>query len=157
MLLTYDDYTGAGWQAPGDARPAVTAGPVPSAIGTGTATVVMAAPITLLPHPAAVLSSSPADLDYAPDLEMLAAPAPVRQYTVRVSVGVPSAAALGAAAVPSGMPAALTAVPSCVPSALSVLAAKIRAEASLPGEQVERLQAYFTAAPFSLRQGRRAG
>jgi transglutaminase-like putative cysteine protease len=149
VLLTYDDYTGAGWQAPGEARPAVEAGPVPSAIGTGTATVVIAAPITLLPHPAAVLRSSPADLDYAPDLELLAAAAPVRQYTVRVSVGVPSAAALGAAAVPSGMPVALTAVPSCVPPALSGLAAKVRTEASLPGEQVERLQAYFTAAPFA--------
>jgi transglutaminase-like putative cysteine protease len=149
VLLAYDDYTGAGWQAPGEARPAVAASAVPSAIGTGTATVVIAAPITLLPHPAAVLSSSPADLDYAPDLELLAAPAPVRQYTVRVSVGVPSAAAVGAAAVPSGMPAALTAVPSCVPPALSALAATIRTEASLPGEQVERLQAYFTAAPFA--------
>ena len=148
VLLSYDDYTGAGWQAPGEARPAVAAGAVPSAIGTGTATVVLAAPVTLLPHPAAVLSSSPADLDYAPDLELLAAPAPVRQYTVRVSVGVPSGAALGAAAVPSGMPAALTAVPSCVPSALSALASEVRAEARLPGEQVERLQAYFTAAPF---------
>ena len=117
VLLSYDDYTGAGWQAPGEARPAVAAGAVPSAIGTGTATVVLAAPVTLLPHPAAVLSSSPADLDYAPDLELLAAPAPVRQYTVRVSVGVPSGAALGAAAVPSGMPAALTAVHprACLP------------------------------------------
>jgi hypothetical protein len=148
VLLTYDDYTGAGWQAPGDARPAAAAGAVPSAIGTGTATVVMASAITLLPHPAAVLSSSPVDLDYAPDLELLAAPAPVRQYTVRVSVGVPSAAALGQAAVPSGVPAALTAVPSCAPSALNALASQVRAEASLPGEQVERLQAYFSAAPF---------
>jgi hypothetical protein len=148
VLLTYDTYDGAGWQAPGDARPAVTADPVPSAIGTGTASVVLASPVTLLPHPAALLGSSPADLEYAPGQEMLAAPTPVTRYTARVSVGVPSAAALRIAALPSGVPAALTAVPSCVSAALHTLAADVSAAASLPGEQIEQLQAYFTAAPF---------
>jgi Transglutaminase-like superfamily len=148
VLLTYDDYTGAGWQAPGDARPALTAGAVPSAIGTGTATVTAAVALTMLPHPAAVLGSSPGDLDYAPDLELLAAQAAVRQYTVLVSVGVPSATALGLAAVPGGAAPALTAVPSCVPAALRTLASDVGAAASLPGERVERLQAYFTSAPF---------
>jgi transglutaminase-like putative cysteine protease len=148
LLLTYDTYDGAGWEAPGDARPAVTAGPVPSAVGTGTATVTAAGAVTLLPHPANVLDSSPGDLDYAPDQEILAAPSPVRQYTVRVSVGVPSAAALSSAALPTGVPSTLTSVPSCVPSALKTLAKDVLAAASVPGEQVERLQAYFTSAPF---------
>jgi hypothetical protein len=148
VLLTYDDYDGAGWQAPGDARPAVTSGVAPDSIGTGVASVSAASPLTLLPHPPMVLSSSPADLAYAPDSELLAAPSAIRAYTVRVSVGRPSAAALRLAAVPSGVPATLTAVPSCVPPALRTLASQLSSVATLPGEQVERLQQYLSSGPF---------
>lgn len=148
LLLSYDSYDGAGWQAPGEARPAVTASPVPAAIGTGTAAVSTASPVTLLPHPSAVLGTSPGDLEYAPGAELLAASSPLHRYTMRVSVGLPSAAALASAALPSGGPATLTAVPPCTPAALRKLASGVSAAVSLPGEQVERLQAYFSSAPF---------
>ena len=148
VLLTYDDYDGAGWQAPGDARPAVTSGVAPDSIGAGVASVSAASPLTLLPHPPTVLSSSPADLAYAPDSELLAAPSAIQAYTVRVSVGQPSAAALRLAAVPSDVPATLTAVPACVPPALRTLAGQLSSAAALPGEQVERLQQYLSSRPF---------
>jgi hypothetical protein len=122
VLLTYDTYDGAGWQAPGDAKPAVTAGNAPDSVGDGTAAVVAASTLTLLPHPSSVLASSPADLEYAPDSELLAAPGPVRAYTVRVSVGIPSVTQLDGAALPTGVPPVLTSVPSCTPSALRKLA-----------------------------------
>jgi len=149
VLLTYGTYDGAGWQAPGDAKPAVTAAKAPDTVGDGTATVVAASPLTLLPHPAAVLASSPADLEYAPDSELLAAPGPVRAYTVRVSVGIPSVTQLDGAAVPAGVPAVLTSVPSCVPSALRMLAQEISAAATAPAQQLLRLQQYLSSAPFS--------
>jgi transglutaminase-like putative cysteine protease len=149
VLLTYDTYDGAGWAAPGDAKPAVTAGKAPDAIGTGTASVVAASPLTLLPHPASVLASSPADLEYAPDSELLAAPGPVRAYTVRVSVGIPSVTQLDGAALPTGVPPVLTSVPACVPSALRTLAQDIAAATTVPDEQLLRLQQYLSSAPFS--------
>jgi len=148
VLLTYDTYDGAGWTAPGDAKPAVTAGQAPDAIGTGTASVVAASPVTLLPHPASVLASSPADLEYAPDSELLAAPGPVRAYTVRVSVGVPSAAELDGAAVSAGVPPVLMSVPSCTPSALRKLAQDISAATTVPDQQLLRLEQYLSSAPF---------
>jgi len=148
VLLTYDDYDGAGWQAPGDARPAVTSAAAPDSIGDGVASVVAASPLTMLPHPPTVLSSSPADLEYAPDSELLAATSAVRAYTTRVSVGEPSAAVLRLAAIPSDVPAALTAVPSCVPPALRTLARQLSSADALPGEQVERLQQYLSSQPF---------
>jgi len=149
VLLTYDTYDGAGWQAPGDAKPAVTAGKAPDAVGDGTASVVAASPLTLLPHPAAVLASSPADLEYAPDSELLAAPGPVRAYTVRVSVGIPSVTQLDGAALPADVPTGLTSVASCVPAALRTLAQEISAATTVPAQQLLRLQQYLSSAPFS--------
>jgi transglutaminase-like putative cysteine protease len=148
VLLTYDAYDGAGWQAPGTAKPAVSAAPAPDAIGTGSATVVTAAPVSLLPHPASVLTSTPADLGYAPGAELLAAPGTLRQYTVRVSVGEPTASQLSGAALPSGTAPGLTSVPSCVPAALRKLARDVAAATSVPGQQVLRLQQYLGSAPF---------
>jgi len=149
VLLTYDTYDGAGWAAPGDAKPAVTSGRAPDAVGTGTASVVAAAPVTLLPHPASVLASSPADLEYAPDSELLAAPGPVRVYTVRVSVGIPTVAQLDSAAVPAGVPAVLTSVPPCTPPALRKLAQDISAATTVPDQELLRLEQYLSSAPFS--------
>jgi transglutaminase-like putative cysteine protease len=149
VLLTYGTYDGAGWQAPGDAKPAVTAGKAPDTVGDGTATVVVASPVTLLPHPASVLASSPADLEYAPDSELLAAPGPVSAYTVRVSVGIPSVTQLDGAALPADAPTVLTSVPSCVPSALRTLAQQISAATTAPAQQLLRLQQYLNSAPFS--------
>lgn len=149
VLLTYDVYGGAGWTAPGDAKPAATAGKALDAIGTGTASVVTASPMTLLPHPASVLASFPGDLEYAPDSELLAAPGTVRAYTVRVSVGIPSVAQLDGAAVPAGVPAMLTAVPSCTPSVLRKLAQDISAATTVPDQQLLRLEQYLNSAPFS--------
>jgi transglutaminase-like putative cysteine protease len=148
VLLTYDSYNGASWQAPGNALPAVTAGKAPDAIGIGTASVVTASPVALLPHPASLLNSSPAGLGYAPGSELLAAPQPIRHYSVRVSVGVPTAAQLSGAALPSGAALALTSVPSCVPAALRTLARDVSASVSVPGEQLLRLQQFFSSAPF---------
>jgi transglutaminase-like putative cysteine protease len=157
VLLMYDAYDGAGWQAPGDAKPAVTAGNAPDAVGDGTATVVAASALTLLPHSASVLASSPADLEYAPDSELLAAPGPVRTYTVRVSVGIPSVTQLDGAALPSAVPMALTSVPSCVPAALRTLAQEISAATTVPAQELLRLQQYLNSSPFSYDHGAAPG
>ncbi|MGH3196996.1 MAG: transglutaminase-like domain-containing protein [Streptosporangiaceae bacterium] len=155
--LTYDTYDGAGWQAAGYAKPAVTGTAVPDAIGTGSAQVTMARPTALLPHPAYVLGTNGEDLGYDPGTEMLASPSAVSDYSVRVSVAEPSPAELTAAALPSGAPAGLTQVPSCAPAALSTLAREVRGEASAPGDQAARLELLLKSAPFRYDQAAAPG
>ena len=149
VLLTYDAYDGEGWQAPGSARPAVTAGAVPGVTETGTATVTTAQPQALLPHPLLVTGTSPADLSYDPDSELLASPAAVSGYTVRAWVTDPGASALSDATVPSDVPATLTAVPSCAQALLTPLARQVQSAAGLPGVQAALLAKRLNSAPYS--------
>lgn len=152
VVLGYDNYDGAGWQAAGSARPAATGTGVPGAVGSGTAAVTTAAPVALLPHPSYVLASVPEDLGYDLGTEMLAAPGAVTRYSVKVSIAEASVAALSRAAVPADSPAALTRVPSCVPAALRRLAAQTKLQVSAPDEQAVRLQQLLKSAPFRYDQ-----
>lgn len=153
VLLAYEDYNGAGWQADGSARPTETSAAAPGSIGTGTATVTAATPTALLPHPSYVLGDVPQDLGYDADAEMLVSPQSLTHYTVSVSVTVPSVAALDNASVPAGAPAVLTQVPSCVPTYLKELAARVKQVVSLPGQEAVMLQNVLRSAPFRYDQG----
>jgi transglutaminase-like putative cysteine protease len=148
VLLIYDAYDGEGWQAPGNARPAVTAGAVPGATQTGGATVTTT-PQTVLPHPPSVLGTSPADLSYDPDSELLASPTAISTYTVHTWVTDPGADALSVATVPSDVPATLSAVPSCAQALLAPLAQQVRSAAGLPGVQAALLAKRLSSAPYS--------
>jgi len=149
VLLTYDSYDGEGWQAPGDARPAVTASAVPGVTETGTAVVTVAQPAVVLPHPALVTSTSPADLSYNPESELLASAAAISGYTARAWVTDPSADALSSAAVPAGAPAAVTMIPACARALLAPLAQQVQSATGLPGAQAALLARRLGSAPYT--------
>ena len=148
VVLSYDDYDGAGWLATGAAKPAVTGSQVPGTNGAGSALVTLAQPATLLPHPAYVLGTDGEDLGYDPDAEMLASPRATRGYSVEVSVPEPTQAELTTAAVPAGAPAVLTETPSCTPGAITQLAHEVRAAVGAPIDQLLRLKSALSSAPF---------
>jgi transglutaminase-like putative cysteine protease len=153
VVLAYEDYDGAGWQAEGSARPTETSAAAPGSIGTGTATVTADTATALLPHPANVLGDVPQDLGYDADAEMLVSPQALTHYTVQVSVTEPGVAALDNASIPASAPAVLTQVPSCVPAYLRELAARVKQVASLPGQEAVMLQNVLRSAPFRYDQG----
>jgi transglutaminase-like putative cysteine protease len=148
VVLSYDDYDGAGWLATGAAKPAVTGSQVPGTNGAGSALVTLAQQATLLPHPAYVLGTDGEDLGYDPDTEMLASPQAIRGYSVEVSVPEPTQAELTAAAVPAGVPAVLTQTPSCTPKVITQLAHEVRAAVGAPIDQLLRLKGVLSSAPF---------
>jgi transglutaminase-like putative cysteine protease len=152
VVLAYEVYDGAGWQAEGSARPTETSAAAPGSIGTGTATVTADTPAALLPHPSNVLGDVPQDLGYDADAEMLVSPRALTHYTVKVSVTEPSVAALDEASIPASAPAVLTQVPSCVPAYLRELAARVKQVASLPGQEAAMLQNVLRSAPFRYDQ-----
>lgn len=149
VLLTYDDYDGEGWQAPGDARPAITAGKAPGASQAGTAVVTADTAGSMLPHPPLVTGTFPAEISYAPDSELLAAPTAVSEYTVHAWVSDPGQATLASAPAQSGVAATLTAVPDCARALLAPLAGQLQSAAGLPGVQAALLAKRLSSAPYS--------
>jgi Transglutaminase-like superfamily len=152
MVLAYQDYDGAGWLESGAAEPTAASPPAPGTIGSGGAQVATAASVTLLPHPAYVLDTSPVGLGYDPGSELLASPRGIRHYAIQASVTQPSLADLASAGVPIGVPAALIQTPACVPATLSTLASEMKATVTLPAEQAVRLQNVFRSAQFHYDQ-----
>ena len=148
VVLAYDRFDGAQWQAETSARPAEVTGAAADAVGSGTADVTLSTSADLLPHPASVIADGPLGLDYDSAHELLLDPRGTDGYTVSASVAEPAASALTGAAIPASAAADLTAVPSCMPSGLRQLATKAQAAAGLPDEQAAALEQELRDAPY---------
>lgn len=148
VVLAYDRYDGATWQAKTTARPAEVASTSPGTLGSGTAQVTLGASAQLLPHPVSVTADGPLGLDYDSAHELLLDSSSASQYTVTVSVSEPSASALTTAAIPPDAAPQLTAVPACMPAALRQLASKAQSAAGLPDEQAAALEQELRAKPY---------